>query len=120
MGTPESMHASKPDLVPNSGGRLLRFPSPPREKTTRPESDTAHAYLKETADFCADAHSTLKEVRYRVIQKLIYTLGLLDLDTRTLTRLLDVGPSVLEDLITGETDAITTETLLKYLDRLAH
>jgi len=64
MDTPASMDASKLDLVPMGAARLLRFPSPPREMATRPERDAARAYLKETAEFCADAHDTLKQVRY--------------------------------------------------------
>jgi hypothetical protein len=42
----------------------------------------------------------------------------LDLDAWMLIQILDERPSVVQDLMAGETDSLTTETMVEYLERL--
>ena len=42
----------------------------------------------------------------------------MDLEVRTLVQLLDERPSVVQDLIDGEFDTLTTEMMIDYLEKL--
>jgi hypothetical protein len=49
---------------------------------------------------------------------LLDTLEKMDLDVWALAQILDERPSVVRDLMSGETDGLTTETMIDYVERL--
>jgi hypothetical protein len=70
------------------------------------------------SELCRDARRSLIEIRHLVENLLRGVVEKLDVDTRKLVHLFDERPSAVTDLIGGELDELTTETLIEYLEKL--
>lgn len=70
-------------------------------------------------EMCQDARRSLLEIRTLIENMLRDVMNRLDVDTGTLVHLLDERPSGVIDLMNGELDELTTETLIEYLEKLA-
>jgi hypothetical protein len=69
-------------------------------------------------ELCEDARHSLIEIRTLIENLLRDVVNKLDVDTGTLVHLLDERPSGVIDLMNGELDELTTETLIEYLEKL--
>jgi hypothetical protein len=99
----------------------IPFPTSNRVKTTPPtEADlsAARTHDIEIYELCRETSLALQELRHGVAHVLHDTIEKMSLDTWTLAQILDERPSVVRDLIEGETDDLTTETMIKYLEKL--
>jgi hypothetical protein len=105
----------------NSASAPIPFPSSSRIKATPvTEADRAIAREHDTEihELCRDTKLALQELRQGTANLLRDTLEKLDLDAWMLIQILDERPSVVQDLIAGETDSLTTEKMVEYLERL--
>jgi uncharacterized protein YbjT (DUF2867 family) len=99
----------------------IPFPPSSRSKVspvTEEDRAIAREHDAEIYELCRDTTLALQELRHRVAHVLLDTLEKMDLDVWTLVQLLDERPSVVRDLMDGETDDLTTETMIEYLEKL--
>jgi hypothetical protein len=98
---------------------VITFPH--NKVDTQPsEADLAAArtYDAEIHELCRDTRQALQELRHGIINVLFDTLEKMGSDGWTLVQSLDERPSVVKNLIGRETDDLTTETLIDFLERL--
>jgi hypothetical protein len=106
------MHSARTN--PTSG--LISFPNKSRHRVaTAPEARTRNLEIHE---LCRDTSLALQELRHGVLNVLSSTLEVLDMDTMTLVQVLDERPSIVRELMEGNHHAITTETILRYVEAL--
>jgi len=100
---------------------LLWFPSVTRASAasaTREDKTIAREHDAEIHQLCRDTTLALQELKHGIAKVLLETLEKMDLDLWTLVRLLDERPSVVCVLMDGDTDGLSTETMIEYLERL--
>ena len=105
----------------NSASATIPFPSSSRIKATPvTEADRAIARDHDTEihELCRDTTLALQELNHGIAKVLLDTLEKMDLDVETLVRLLDERPSVVRVLVAGDTDGLTTATMIEFLERL--
>src|SRR5258708_617354 len=105
----------------NSASATIPFPSSSRIKATPvTEADRAIArdHDSEIHELCRDTTLALQELIHVIATVLLDTLWKMDLDVETVVRLLDERPSVVRVLLAGDTDRLTTATMIEYLERL--
>jgi hypothetical protein len=105
----------------NSASAPIPFPSSSRIKATPvTEADRAIAreHDSEIHELCRDTKLALQELRQGIANLLFDTLEKMDLDTWTIVHLLDERPSVVGDLMTGETESLTTDAMIEILEKL--
>jgi hypothetical protein len=110
MQSTSSGRTSSPIPFPSSSGADVR--------PTREADKAACERAAEILEFCRQTRMALQELRHGTANLLLDTLAQMDLDLRTLVHLLDERPSVVQDLTAGETDSLTTEKMVEYLERL--
>jgi hypothetical protein len=104
------------DAICTSG--TIPFSANSRIKATPvPEGDRAvvRAHDAEIHELCQDTNLALQEIRHGIANVLLDTLSL---DIWTLAQILDERPSAVRDLMSGETDWLTTETMIEILEKL--
>jgi len=106
--------------VPSADERkptLISFP-----KAVNGLTDSEKALLAEQSakihELISGTSMALSELRTGAFNVLFDLTEAMNLDTWTLCEVLDVSPSQARDLMAKETDDLTTETILLYLDRL--
>jgi hypothetical protein len=98
---------------------LLQFPcSPDRKYPSEVDRAIVLAHSHDIHECITETRQALQELRHGVLYCLLDLLDKLQLDRWTLTVLLDERPSVILDLLQGETDELTTERLIDILDLL--
>jgi hypothetical protein len=105
----------------NSASAPIPFPSSSLIKVTPvTEADRAIAreHDSEIHELCRDTKLALQELRQGIANLLLDTLEKMDLDTWTLVHLLDERPSVVGDLMAGETEGLTTDAMIEMLEKL--
>jgi hypothetical protein len=88
--------------------------SPPTDK----DRAIAREHDAEIRELCRDTALALQGLRHGIANVFRDTLEKMDLDVWTLVQLLDERPSVVQDLIDGEFDTLTTEMMIDYLEKL--
>jgi hypothetical protein len=99
----------------------ILFPASGRVKaTTVTEEDRAIAreHDAEIHELCRDTNLALQELNHGIAKVLLDTLEKLDLDAWTLVHIWDERPSVVRAVMSGETDGLTTETMIEMLEQL--
>jgi hypothetical protein len=97
---------------------LIAFPTAKPQPVTKKDKRAAAAHDAAIQEICHDSSQALEEIRHGVANVLRDTLEKMGADQWTLVQLLDERPSVVKDIMAGETDELTTETLIAYLEKL--
>jgi hypothetical protein len=87
-------------------------------RVTEKDRAIAREHDAEIHELCRDTTLALLELHHGIANVFRDTLEKMDLDVWTLVQLLDERPSVVRDLMDGETDDLTTETMIEYLEKL--
>jgi hypothetical protein len=106
-------HRQSRDTICTSGP--IPFPASGRIKATPVTEDdraVARAHDAEIHELCRDTTLALQELRHGIVNVLIDTIEKMDMDRWTLAQLLDERPSVVRELMEGDTDGLTSETLI--------
>jgi hypothetical protein len=94
----------------------------PHNKVDTPPTEAdlaaARAHGVEIHELCRDTRQALQELRHGIINVLFDKLEKMGSDGWTLVQLLDERPSVVRDLMDGDTEGLTTETMIDYVERL--
>jgi hypothetical protein len=109
-----NMPLDKPKLQP----QLITFPPPPEPGLSENDREVLTEETIRIHEIISGTSMALRELRTGVLNLLFDLLERLDLDTWTLSEVLDVSPSQARELIAKECDELTTETILEYLERL--
>jgi hypothetical protein len=107
------------DNISTSGP--IPFPANSRDQTTPvTEEDrvVAREHDSEIHELCRETTLALQELRHGIANVLLDTLEKMDLDVWTLVQLLDERPGIVRQLIDGDTDGLTTEMMIQYLEKL--
>jgi hypothetical protein len=97
---------------------VITFPAPKTTPPTEADRRAAEEHDRQIHDICKDTSMALQELRSGIVNVLADTIDKMDVDQVTLVQLFDERPSVVADLMAGETDGLTTETLIAYLAKL--
>ena len=99
----------------------IPFPANSRDQTT-PVTEEDRAVAREhdieIHELCRGATLALQELRHGIANVLLDTLEKMDLDVWTVVQLLDERPGIVRQLINGDTDGLTTEMMIQYLEKL--
>jgi hypothetical protein len=101
----------------------IPFPTTRRVKAiTRSDADLALARERDADiyELCRETTMALQELRHWIDFTLREVIEKLDADPSTLAQMLDECPSVVEDIVNGEFDGLTTESMIEYLEKLRH
>jgi hypothetical protein len=107
------------DNISTSGP--IPFPKSSRGEVSAPTDEDraiAREHDAEIRELCRDTALALQGLRHGIANVFRDTLEKMDLDGWTLAQLLDERPSVVQDLIDGEFDTLTTEMMIDYLEKL--
>jgi hypothetical protein len=99
----------------------ISFPTIRRVKAvTRSDADLALARERDADiyELCRETTVALKELRQGIDFALREVIEKLDADPSTLAQMLDECPSIVEDIVNGEFDGLTTESMIEYLEKL--
>jgi hypothetical protein len=99
----------------------IPFPLSSRHKVTaliEPDRVIACEHDDEVHELCRDTNLALQELRNGIANVLLDTIEKMDLDLWTLVQVLDERPSVVQDLMDGEFDDLTTGLMIEYLEKL--
>jgi len=105
----------------NSASAPIPFPSSSRIKATPvTEADRAIAreHDAEIHELCRDTNLALQELNHGIANVLLDTLEKMDLDAWTLVHIWDERLSVVRNVMSGETDGLTTATRIEMLEKL--
>jgi hypothetical protein len=102
----------------NSPRGPLLFPIANAAPVTEEDKAVAQAHFAKIHELCRDTAMALQELRNGIANVLLDTLEKMSLDIWTLVYLLDEPPSVVRVLMDGDTEGLTTETMIDYLERL--
>jgi hypothetical protein len=82
------------------------------------EKDQAVASEHDTEihELCKGTTLALQELRHGIASVLLDTLQKMEFDVRTLVHLLDECPGQVRKLLNGDTDGLTTEMMIQYLE----
>jgi hypothetical protein len=107
------------DNISTSGP--IPFPANSRDKTapvTEEDRAVAREHDVEINELCRGTTLALQELRHGIANVLLDTLEKMDLDVWTLVQLLDERPGIVRQLIDGDTDGLTIEMMIQYLEIL--
>ena len=100
---------------------VLAFPPAGKASATAATGEDRAIVREHLADIhaiCKDTSMALQELHHGVADCLLDLLDKLQIDTWTLVQLLDERPSVVRDLMSGETGELGTEKLIEFLQKL--
>ena len=108
------MPSDKPKLQP----QLITFPPPPEPGLSKKDREVLTEETIRIHEIVSGTSMALSELRTGALNLLFDVLERLNLDTWTLCQVLDVSPSKARELMAKECGELTTETILKSLERL--
>jgi hypothetical protein len=101
--------------------RSIAFPSRCQIEltpTANERDEVAYNHSSKIRQRCQDTPLALQDLRHGIANALSDTLAKRNLDWYVLVQLLDERPTVVQQLMRGEIDELTTETLIVYLEKL--
>jgi hypothetical protein len=100
--------------------RPIPFPSVCHSELTptNKQDNAACSHSAEIQQRCRDTSMALQELRHGIANALFETLSKRNFDWDVLVQLLDERPTVVQQLLQGDTQDQTTEKLIEYLEKL--
>jgi hypothetical protein len=97
---------------------VLAFPSGSELPATEPDNSDVCEQRYQIGDIVRDTFGALQELRHGALCVLLDSLEVLEIPEWELIKLLNERPTVVRDLINSETDDLTLDVILGYLEKL--